>query len=139
MSERTPLDPWGGSVNHFPIPEECSRSQAESTISYVAMELGVGIEFLPNETPEDSKFIDALTGFEKTLEEEAKEGINQLENMLDGIVLTKMKAEMPHSISFLARLPIEEGGNPEPNYELMATKLHLLHIGARQLLRRDLN
>jgi hypothetical protein len=103
------------------------------------MEIGIGVEFLPNETPEDMKFIDALSGFEKTLEEEAEEGITSLENMLAGNTLVKVQAEVPPSISFLARLPIEEGGSTEPNYELLATKLHQLHIGARQLLRRDLN
>jgi len=132
MSERPPLDPWGGSVNYFPVPAQCSQSMAESIVSYVAAELGIGIQFLSTETREDQMVIDAILGLNKT---QVEYDLEEIERAANGTTREKVKFETPPSIVFLARLPVEEGASTAPNYELTAQKLDRLHVAAAALVR----
>lgn len=132
MNERPPLDPWGGSVNYFPVPAQCSQSMAESIVSYVATELGIGVQFIPNQTEEDQAFINALIGItKKPIDYE----IEALEQAANPTTLESVKVEVQSPIVFLARLPLEEGAPPQPNYELAAQKLNRLHVAAAALIR----
>ena len=107
----------------------------ESILSYVAMKIGLGIEFLPHDTKEDNRFVNALMGMDKSPEEEAKEALERLERLANNEVLTRVKTETSGSVPFLARVPIEEGGDTGPNYEMLAAKTLQLNVAAGQLLR----
>jgi len=97
------------------------------------MNIGLGIEFLPNDTEEDRRFVATLQGMYKTPEEEAVERLKRLANKE---ALAGVKMELPASIPIVARVPIEEGGDTGPRYEILAEKLTQLRVATDQLLRR---
>ena len=134
MSERPPLDPWGGSVNYLVATNQCPQYVAEGIVVSTAAALGIGVQLLANETDEDRRFINALMGIYKTPEEEALE---RQEREANGDVLTAVHIDLPPSIPFLARLPLEGGVDTGTiNYELYAEKLNSLHCIAGELIRR---
>jgi hypothetical protein len=132
MSERPPLDPWGGSVNYFPVPKQCPRSIAEGIVVSTAVYLGIGVRLLPNQTKEDRGVIDRILGIDKD-----EDPVKDSDHNQDGGVKTVVSAPIPPaSVVFLARMPVEAGEEATPNYELAAEKLDQLHITAAALALR---